>query len=47
MNITTSKITDVQRLLNEGIERVTPNMWNDFINHVIKEEDRVWDIDFI
>lgn len=32
MNSTTYKLTDVQKLLNEGIEHVTPSMWNNYVN---------------
>lgn len=47
MNNTTYKLTDVQKLLNEGVEHVTPNMWNNFVEHVVKEEDKFWEVDFI
>lgn len=33
--------------MNEGVEHVTPNMWNNFANCVVKEEDKFWAIDFI
>jgi len=26
---------------------VTPEMWSNFISHIIKEEDKFWEIDFI
>lgn len=47
MNNTTYKLTDAQSLLREGIEQVTPNMWSNFVNHVMKEEDKCWEIDFL
>lgn len=44
-NNSTLKINDVRRLLNEGIERVTPEMWSNYVSHAIKEEDKFWQID--
>ena len=29
------------------MERVTPEMWKQYISHVIKEEDKLYQIDFI
>jgi len=46
-NNTTCKLTDVLKLLNDGIQRVTPNMWADFISHTIEEEDKLYDLEFI
>lgn len=46
-NNTTFKLNDVQQLLIDGIQRVTPEMWFNFISHIIKEEDKFWEIDFI
>ncbi|CAI6363976.1 unnamed protein product [Macrosiphum euphorbiae] len=46
-NNTTYKLTDVEELLIEGVERVKPNMWKDFISQTKKEEDKFWKIDFI
>jgi len=46
-NISTFKINDVRRLLNEGIERVTLEMWSNYVSHDIKEEDKFWHIDYI
>ncbi|KAF0762878.1 DDE 3 domain-containing protein [Aphis craccivora] len=46
-NNSTFKINDVRRLLNEGIERVTPEMWSNYVSHTIKEEDKFWQIDYI
>lgn len=47
MNNTTFKLKDVQELLVKGVEHVTPEMWTNFIGHVIKEEDKFWKIDHI
>lgn len=47
MNNTTFKFQDVRKLLEEGVERVTPVMWKNFINHVTKEEDKFWQIDVL
>ncbi|XP_060881942.1 uncharacterized protein LOC132953567 [Metopolophium dirhodum] len=47
MNKTTSKLTDVEQLLIEGVERVTPNIWKNFISQTKVEEDKLWKIDFI
>lgn len=46
-NNSTFKLPDVQKLLHEGVERVTPQMWKNYINNVIKEEDKFFEIDFI
>ncbi|XP_060861942.1 uncharacterized protein LOC132938975 [Metopolophium dirhodum] len=46
-NNMTFKLPDVQKLLHEGVELVTPQMWKKFINHVIKKEDKFFEIDFI
>lgn len=43
----TYKIDDVQRLLNEAINRVTPENWMNFIKHTIEEENKLWQIDDI
>lgn len=47
MNNKTLKLPDVQNLLHEGVERVTPDMWKNCINHVIKVEDKFFEVDFI
>lgn len=44
---TTFKLKDVQELLKRGVELVTPEMWTNFVEHVIKEEDKFWKIDNI
>ncbi|XP_051171071.1 uncharacterized protein LOC127287955 [Leptopilina boulardi] len=33
-NNTTFKLPDVLKLFHEGIQRVTPQLWSNFINHV-------------
>lgn len=47
MNNQTFKINDVKKLLEEGVERVTSDMWKNFLGHVIKVEDKFWQVDFI
>lgn len=46
-NNTTYNIKDVQQLLYEGVQKVTPDMWANFVSHTIKEEDKLYNIDFI
>jgi hypothetical protein len=46
MNNTTFKLTDVQQLFRDGVDRVTPEMWKNFVEHTKKEEDKFWTIDF-
>lgn len=43
----TFKLKDVEELLKRGVEHVTPVMWKNFIKHVKKEEDKLWNIDSI
>lgn len=38
---------DVQELLKKGVEHVTPEMWTNFVGHVITEEDKLWKVDSI
>jgi len=47
MNNTTFKLADVQKLLIEGVEKCTPEMWKNFTHHIQKEEKRFWEIDFV
>lgn len=47
INNSSYKLPDVKTLLLEGVERVTPEMWRSFISHVIKEEAKFYEIDFI
>ncbi|CAI6365855.1 unnamed protein product [Macrosiphum euphorbiae] len=46
-NNTTFKLPDVQKLLHEGVELVTPEMWKKLYKYFIKEEDKFFEIDFI
>lgn len=41
------KIDDVRQLHHTAIERVTPENWQNFIKHVIEEEDKIWKVDDI
>jgi len=41
------KLNDFQKVLNEGIQKVTPEMWANFVSHTIKEEDKFYEIDII
>lgn len=43
----TYKIRDVQDLLKRGMKHVTAEMWTNFVGHVVKEEEKFWDIDNI
>jgi len=42
---TTSKLKDVLELLKKGVDNVTPEMWTNFIGHVIKVEEKCWNIE--
>ncbi|KAF0704727.1 DUF4371 domain-containing protein [Aphis craccivora] len=42
-NNTIFKINDVR--LIDGIKKVTPDMWANFVSHTIKEEDKLCDVD--
>jgi transposase len=46
-NNTSFKLNDVRTLLNEGVQKVTSEMWANFVRHTIKEEDKFYDIDII
>ena len=46
-NNTTFKLNDVKNVLNEGVQKVTSEMWAKFVSHTIKEEDKLYDIDII
>lgn len=46
-NNTSFKTVDVQHLLHESMDRVTPEDWQNFISHVKTEEQKLWSIDFI
>ena len=43
---TTFKIKDVQKLVNEALENVTPDYWQKVIHHTLKVEDSFRKIDF-
>jgi transposase len=45
-NNTTFKLNDVHKLLHEGIQHCTPQMWKNFIHHTQKIEEKFWEIDF-
>lgn len=47
MNNNTFKIQDVKKLLEEDVEQVTSDMWKNVIAHIIKEEEKFWQVDFI
>lgn len=47
INNSTFKLKDVHKLLHDGIDRCTPEMWANFISHTKKEEEKFWKIDFI
>ncbi|KAL4090213.1 hypothetical protein QTP88_025112 [Uroleucon formosanum] len=47
MNNSTFKLADVHKLLHEGVEKCTPEMWKNFVHHTQKEEARFWEIDFV
>ncbi|KAE9525310.1 hypothetical protein AGLY_014378 [Aphis glycines] len=44
---TTYELKDVIELLKKGLENVTPEMWTNFVGHVIEEEEKFWNIDSI
>ncbi|KAL4096463.1 hypothetical protein QTP88_021412 [Uroleucon formosanum] len=46
-NNTTFKLNDVKILLNEGVQKVTSEIWANFVSHTIKEEDKLYDIDIV
>lgn len=42
---TTFKLNDVKVLLQEAVESITANSWTKCIEHVLKEEQKMWDLD--
>lgn len=44
-NNTTFKLNDVKVLLTNSLERVTADKWQSCINHVLKEEAKMWELD--
>ncbi|XP_027843956.2 uncharacterized protein LOC114124782 [Aphis gossypii] len=43
----TFKIKDVLDLLKKGVDHVTPEMWSNFVGHVVKEEEKFWNIEHL
>jgi len=46
-NKSTFKLPDVKKLLIDGVNQCTSEMWKNFVQHTIKEEDKFWDVDFV
>ena len=44
-NNKTFKLQDVKNLMVEAVDRVGPEMWKNFISHVVKEEEKAWRLD--
>ncbi|KAE9525286.1 hypothetical protein AGLY_014354 [Aphis glycines] len=44
---TTYELKDVIKLLKKWLENVTPEMWTNFVGHVIEEEEKLWNIEGI
>ncbi|XP_025192636.1 uncharacterized protein LOC112592697 [Melanaphis sacchari] len=44
-NNKTFKLQDIKHLLVEGVNKVSPDMWKNFVGHVIKEEEKAWSLD--
>lgn len=44
-NNKTFKLQDVKNLIVEAVDRVGPDMWKNFISHVVKEEEKAWRLD--
>ena len=44
---TTSKVSDIKRLIGQSFERITPDVWTKFEDHVRKIEDKYWKDDLI
>jgi len=47
MNNSTFKLPDVKKLVIEAVSACGPEKWKHFVSHVIDEEQRFWDIDFV
>jgi hypothetical protein len=43
----TFKLKDIKELLKRGVEHVTPEMWVNFVGHVVEEEKFCWRVDSI
>ena len=46
-NNRTFKLDDVEKLLSEGIQELTPEKWRNCVQHVITEEKNLWNLDFL
>jgi hypothetical protein len=46
-NYTSFNLDDIRQLINDGVKLVTPEMMANFVNHSVKEENKLWDLDFI
>lgn len=44
-NNTTFKLNDVKCLFESAISKISAQSWQNCIRHVLKEEDRMWDLD--
>ena len=44
---TTSKVSDIKRLIGQSFERITPDVWTKCEDHVRKIEDKYWKDDLI
>lgn len=44
-NNSTFKLPDVKKLLIDGVNQCTPEMWKNLVQHTIKEENRFWSVD--
>jgi len=47
LNNKTYKIDDVRRLLVEGIEKISPDMWEELISNIVEKEKKYWEMDDI
>lgn len=47
INNSTSKLTDVNNLLIDGVNQCGPEIWKKFVDQIIKEEERFWDVDLL
>lgn len=44
-NNTTFKLNDVKKLMENALNKVTPERWKNCVSHVLKEEDKFWQLD--
>jgi len=47
INNTTYKLDDGLELIDKAVDKVNSYVWKDFINIVVEEEKKFWDMDFI